>query len=162
MTTEAQRRAQEKYDKSHTKSVMFKFNKENDSDILQRLAEVDNKQGYIKSLIRKDTPSAAAVLSIDVIREKIHDLALKYGIRTVYVFGSYARGDADPESDVDLLICGGEIHGLLEYSGMIDSMETCLGKKVDIVMEEAVNSDHSRAGERFKEHLDREKVLIYG
>ena len=37
---------------------------------------------------------------------------------------------------------------------MIDSMETGLGKKVDIVMEEAVNSDHSRAGERFKEHLD--------
>lgn len=45
---------QARYDKKHTKGVYLKLNKETDKDILKKLNEVDNKQGYIKSLIRKD------------------------------------------------------------------------------------------------------------
>lgn len=54
MATEAQIRANAKYDAKATKKVLLKLNLKTDADILQRLDEVPNKQGYIKSLIRKD------------------------------------------------------------------------------------------------------------
>ena len=54
MTTVAQKKASAKYDKHHTRSVLFKFNTTNDADILARLDGSNNKQGYIKELIRND------------------------------------------------------------------------------------------------------------
>ena len=52
--SDAQKRANAKYDKSNTKMMSFKFNLQTDADILDRLASVPNKQGYIKELIRRD------------------------------------------------------------------------------------------------------------
>lgn len=52
--SEAQLRAQEKYDKLNTVKVLLKLNKKTDADVLARLEEVENKQGYIKRLIRED------------------------------------------------------------------------------------------------------------
>ena len=52
--TEAQLKAQAKYDAEHTTGVYLKLNNKNDADILDRLASVDNRQGYIKQLIRED------------------------------------------------------------------------------------------------------------
>lgn len=52
--TEAQRRAQDKYDKSNTIQVHLKLNLNTDKDILDKLNSVPNKQGYIKALIRED------------------------------------------------------------------------------------------------------------
>lgn len=53
-TSDAQKKAVRKYDKEHTKQIMLKFNLETDADILAKLEEVENKQGYIKQLIRQD------------------------------------------------------------------------------------------------------------
>ena len=50
----AQLKAQAKYDKSNTIQVNLKLNKNTDEDIIKRLSEVENKQGYIKELIRLD------------------------------------------------------------------------------------------------------------
>lgn len=54
MTTEAQKRAIAKYDAQNTVRVVMKLNKKTDADILQKLEEVESKQGYIKELIRRD------------------------------------------------------------------------------------------------------------
>lgn len=54
MWTEAQKRAQEKYDANNTVQFKMKLNRGTDKDILDRLNEVENKQGYIKHLIRQD------------------------------------------------------------------------------------------------------------
>ena len=54
MTTEAQKKANAKYDKANTKQIVLKLNIKTDADILARLEEVENKQGYIKQLIRED------------------------------------------------------------------------------------------------------------
>lgn len=43
-----------KYDKDNTKRVFIKLNKNTDKDILEKLDNVPNKQGYIKELIRSD------------------------------------------------------------------------------------------------------------
>jgi hypothetical protein len=45
---------QERYDRNNTIRVALKLNTKTDADILARLTEVGNKQGYIKELIRKD------------------------------------------------------------------------------------------------------------
>ena len=47
-------KSQEKYDKENTVSVKLKLNKKTDADILEALEKSGNKQGYIKSLIRKE------------------------------------------------------------------------------------------------------------
>ena len=53
-TKEAKIRAQAKYDKDHTKGIYLKLNKETDADIIGYLEEVENVQGLIKSLIRRE------------------------------------------------------------------------------------------------------------
>lgn len=60
LTTEAQRRANAKYDAANTVQIHLKLNRKTDADILAWLDEVARvtpvlgKQGYIKSLIRAD------------------------------------------------------------------------------------------------------------
>lgn len=53
-TSEAMKRAIKKYDTENTVQVKLKLNRNTDADILQRLKECGNIQGYIKNLIRKD------------------------------------------------------------------------------------------------------------
>lgn len=54
MATEAQIRANNKFNKANTKMVSLRLNYNTDADIIKRLDEVDSKMGYIKELIRKD------------------------------------------------------------------------------------------------------------
>ena len=56
MTTEAQKKASRKYDAENTKTIKMKLNKKTDADILKWLDLMENKQGYIKELIRRDMP----------------------------------------------------------------------------------------------------------
>ena len=58
MTTEAQRKAQRRYDARNTRQVHIKLNVRTDKDVLERLDEVQSKQGYIKRLIREDLAKA--------------------------------------------------------------------------------------------------------
>ena len=51
---EAVKRAKEKYDAANTTQVHLKLNFNTDHDILEKLDQVDSKQGYIKALIRAD------------------------------------------------------------------------------------------------------------
>lgn len=57
MTTEAQKRAQKRYDEANKdkfRMIHLKLNREADADIIEKLEQSDNIQGYIKSLIRAD------------------------------------------------------------------------------------------------------------
>ena len=53
-SSEAHRRASAKYDSENVVKVTIKINKKTDADIMEKLDAVDNKQGYIKELIRAD------------------------------------------------------------------------------------------------------------
>lgn len=53
-TTEAQAKACKKYQQANTKLMSMRLNLTTDLDIIQRLDEVESKQGYIKALIRAD------------------------------------------------------------------------------------------------------------
>ena len=54
MATEAQIRANNKFNKANTKMVSLRLNYNTDADIIKKLDEVQSKMGYIKELIRKD------------------------------------------------------------------------------------------------------------
>lgn len=57
MTTEAQKRAQKKYDEANKdkwRMIHLKLNRETDADIIEKLEQSENIQGYIKELIRAD------------------------------------------------------------------------------------------------------------
>lgn len=54
MTRESQKRASAKYDQNNTRQIKLKLNIRTDADILEKLDSVENKQTYIKELIRKD------------------------------------------------------------------------------------------------------------
>jgi hypothetical protein len=54
MISEAAKKASRKYDLKTTKMISVKLNKNTDADILRHIEKIDNKQSYIKALIRKE------------------------------------------------------------------------------------------------------------
>jgi len=71
-------------------------------------------------------------------RQDIMALADKYGAHSVRVFGSVARGDSGPESDVDLLVKMEEGRSLLDLSAMTLDLKELLGVNVDVVSEDGL------------------------
>ena len=119
------------------------------------------RQGYIKKLIRGDICGNDEALSIDSIRLMILPVVLKYGIERATLFGSYARGEAKEDSDVDFLIeCNG-IDTMTEYLSLTDDLKTAIGKNVDIVMYDALQTDRSRAAKRLRQNIEKDKVIVY-
>lgn len=161
MATKAQIRAQTRYDKEHTKQILFKLNRATDSDILAKLEDVENKQGYVKQLIRQDIRGNSPILPLDAIRYLVRPVASKYSLESLYVFGSYARGEATPESDIDLMVDGGDADTAERYFSIKDELAEVLGKDIDLVMASAAKKNTTRAGRRFLDHFERDKVLIY-
>lgn len=72
-------------------------------------------------------------------KDKISDLADRYGIRNIRVFGSYAQGNADENSDLDLLVTIDEDRSLLDRIGFMHGVEDLLHIKVDVVNEKALH-----------------------
>lgn len=66
-------------------------------------------------------------------RPQILALAARRGASDVRVFGSVARADAHPASDIDFLMTFAPTCTLIDYVGLIQDLEALLGRKVDIV-----------------------------
>ena len=80
-------------------------------------------------------------MSIQEIKQKISPVLHKYGVTSASVFGSVARGDDGPDSDVDLLVKVDVLpFGIWGFVGLKQDLEAAVGKKVDIVSENALNS----------------------
>jgi len=60
------------------------------------------------------------------------------GVRSLLVFGSVARGDSAPHSDVDLLVDFDRPIGLFHFFRVQQRLERILGSRVDLVMREAI------------------------
>lgn len=85
-------------------------------------------------------PSAneAVGLTLDDLRARrpeILEVAARRGARDLRVFGSVARGDQGPTSDVDLLVEFESGRSLLDLGGLIADLEDLLGRHVDVVTE---------------------------
>ena len=72
-------------------------------------------------------------------REQILRVARRHGVTKVRVFGSMARGDAGPQSDIDLLIeVGGEPSAWFP-GGLVAELEELLGRRVEVVTERGLD-----------------------
>ena len=95
------------------------------------------------------------ILTIDEIREKIRPICEQYKIEKVWLFGSYARGEAREDSDVDFHVKAAEKMKFLELGGFYADLEEALGKEIDLI---------TRIPEEykiFKKYVAREEILIY-
>jgi hypothetical protein len=72
-------------------------------------------------------------------REEILRLAARHGALNLRVFGSVARGEARPESDVDFLVEAGPNRTFFFPGGLIADLEDLLGRKVDVVTEKGLH-----------------------
>jgi uncharacterized protein len=68
-------------------------------------------------------------------RAAILAIAAKHGVERVHVFGSFARGDAREDSDVDFLIEAGPLTPPWFPGGLLADLEEELGRKVDVAEE---------------------------
>lgn len=105
------------------------------------------------------------IYTIDEIKQKVAPIARKYNINKVYLFGSYARGTADENSDVDLLLDYEHLSGgMFAYGGVFVDFEECFEKGVDIVSQRAIEESRSesKADMYFYDSVMKDRVLIYG
>lgn len=72
-------------------------------------------------------------------RGEILRLASSHGAYNVRVFGSVARGDARPDSDIDLLVELEPGRSLLDLSGLLLDLQDLLGCEVDVVTEKSLH-----------------------
>lgn len=63
MSSDAQRRASAKYDKANARYMTLKLNMKTEADLIEWLNSIDNRQGYIKRLIREDMKKASVLIS---------------------------------------------------------------------------------------------------
>ncbi len=76
---------------------------------------------------------------LDDKREQILRLAEQRGARNVRVFGSFARGDADENSDVDFLVDLEEGRSLFDLGGLLMDIQELLQREVDVVTENSLH-----------------------
>jgi predicted nucleotidyltransferase len=105
------------------------------------------------------------IYTIEQLKEKVAPIAHKYRIPAIYVFGSYARGDATEASDVDILIdrTGSTIRSLMDMGAVYCDLNESFQKEVDLITLDALDQpDVQRRTPDFKKYLYKERVTIYG
>lgn len=117
------------------------------------MSNIKNNKTY--QFITKKSDINPSILTLKQIKERIRPIIEKYNIKEVYLFGSYARGEANRNSDVDIYCSHGDVNNLYDEVGLIKELEDALGKKVDVV------TIGSKIHPIFKEQLDKDKIKIY-
>ena len=133
---------------------MYQFRvKKSNLKMIKKLDEIDNKNLYITNLIAEDLESN--VLTIKQIKERIKPVMQKFNIKEVYLFGSYSRGEANNNSDVDIYCESGDLKTLYDEVELKKLLEKSLGKKVDIV------TIGSQMNDFFKAQLEDDKIRLW-
>ncbi len=104
------------------------------------------------------------VYTIDELKNIISPIAIQYGLRAVYVFGSYATGTAHSESDVDILVDtnGTNLTSLFTLGALYCDLENALGKNIDLLTLNSLEQEHRFESDlEFRRRLEEERTEIY-
>ena len=93
-------------------------------------------------------------IASDVIYKKVTSILAGYGAKKISIFGSYARGEADPESDIDIIVEFSERKSLLDIVGIEQELSEALGMKVDLLTEKFISP-------YLVDRIKKEMVVIY-
>jgi len=88
------------------------------------------------------------------VKEIIISILVKHGIKRILVFGSYARNEATPKSDLDLIVDFPEATSLLDHIGIEIELSEALNMKIDLLSRNGINP-------YFKDDVLEEAIVIY-
>lgn len=94
------------------------------------------------------------VYSIEEIKQIVAPIAQAYGIQRVFLFGSYARGEATSTSDLDFRVDKGSLKGLFALGGLYSDLEESLDKELDLLTTGSLEPT-------FLNQIANEEILIY-
>ena len=137
------------FNKNNYKMYQFRV-KKSDINIINYLDNIENRNSYIVSLITTDISSSIyTIKEIKSVIKPIHN-----GIKDIYLFGSYARGEAKDSSDIDIYCDKGNIRTFIDQGLLEDELEEALNKKVDIIF------DLSYIDEYFKKQIMEDMIKL--
>ena len=88
-------------------------------------------------------------------RMELEQVCRRFGIRRLELFGSAARNDFTPASDLDFLVEFSGSPSLDDYLGLRESLKSLFGREVDLVMPKAIRNPYVRAS------IERDRRLLY-
>ncbi|MBT1163125.1 nucleotidyltransferase domain-containing protein [Bifidobacterium felsineum] len=113
---------------------------------------------------RPEGASSSSTLEITTLKLIMAKLVERYGIEEMYVFGSVARGEALPDSDVDLLyrFKPDVSYTALTLQNLTDDLESMLGRKISLMSYPALlrNAQRSRASKLFLDHITPDLIKV--
>ena len=94
------------------------------------------------------------IYTIEQIRQIASPIAAAYGVRSMRLFGSYARGEATENSDLDILIDRGSIRSGFVLGGLYQDLRDSFKKELDMVTVQGASED-------FLTSIQPDEVMIY-
>lgn len=140
-----------KFNKNNYKMYQFRV-KKNDKELIDYLDKKENRNSYILSLINEDINKK--IYSLKEIKRIIKPILNKYGISDIYLFGSYARGEAKSNSDIDIYCDKGNIKTLIDQGELEEELENALNKEVDIIFTTSILDEY------FKEQIKADMIKL--
>ena len=93
------------------------------------------------------------IFTIEEIKNLVKPIAEKYQVQKIYLFGSYARGEANTDSDLDFLVYGGEGFRFTMIFALAEELRGVLNKNVDVFEINEINTDSEFYNTIMKERL---------
>ena len=103
------------------------------------------------------------VYTLDELTPILQEFAKTFKISELYLFGSYARGEATAESDIDLLYGGSPFFSLISLETARAFLEDRLGKEIDLVSETVLHENDDRHYQQvFIQNIMKDRMKIDG
>ena len=104
------------------------------------------------------------VYTFDEIKSIITPIAIKYKLKAVYIFGSYARGSANEDSDIDFLIdtAGADLNTLFKLGALYEEISNAFSKEIDLITISSFEQPPRRISDiYFRENVMRERKKVF-
>ncbi|MDR3204580.1 MAG: nucleotidyltransferase domain-containing protein [Deltaproteobacteria bacterium] len=95
------------------------------------------------------------IFTLAEIQALVTPIAKRYGVDRMWIFGSYARGEATSKSDIDFRVDCDAIHGYFRFAGFYSDLEDVLAKRIDLLTTAQIDDD------KFLENISKDEVMIY-
>lgn len=141
------------YNKNNYKQYIFRVRKD-DNLVINQLNNVKSRNAYLRNLILNDINPNKKIYTLAEIKSIIKPILNSYDIKEIYLFGSYARGEANKDSDIDIYCEKGKIKTLIDQGHLEEELEKSLKKKVDIIFTSATLKDY------FKQQIMKDLIKL--
>ena len=105
------------------------------------------------------------IYTISEIKKCIEPIAEKYRLKAVYLFDSYARGEASDDSNIDILIDreGSTIKSAFDMGGLYEDLSSYLGKEIGLITLQTLEQKHTQERSAlFIQEVRSEMIKIWG